>query len=345
MLRLHFTTSDLARVRFADRPFAQIEAVCAARRLQGTEAGAIFDGWRRRVHASGRGGPPVLPHLFDLVPRTGLVPRFLLPGCGPQDPQRWLREVRATPQPQVEDGLRRYAETSGRPLRGWLRTLAEGNPSQLESTLCSFVRVAVEPIWTLAVGLVEAERARRARELLDGGLDRLLTGLPGVTRWEPPMLVTTCTGDFDVHLDGRGLVLVPSYFCWPSMLLVELPAADMLVMVYPVHHRMTAPVADVPRRPLAAALGRTRAAVLELIAEATVNGTGAGSATGELARRLGVAPGTVSWHVAALREAGLVTTLRNRRAIHSLTPVGRGLLERRPGCQFQAPSNIWTATG
>jgi DNA-binding MarR family transcriptional regulator len=340
MLRLHFTTSDLARVRFADRPYAEIEAICALRRLQGTEAGGIFDGWRRRVHAINGGGAPILPPLFDLVPRAGPVPRFLLPDDGPQDPQRWLQAVRATPRRQIESGLQRYAEATGRPLPGRLRSLAESGMSDLESPLRGFVTTAIEPIWTVITSLVEAERARRARELLDGGLHRLLTGLPGVRQWEPPILVTSCLDDRDVDLDGRGLVLVPSYFCWSSIVVVDMAAAEV-TLAYPVHHRAALPAVGHSARSLAAALGRTRAAVLELIAEATADGASTGAATGEIARRLAVAAGTVSWHVAALREAGLVTTRRNRRAIHSLTPSGRNLLDRSG---FQASSNFWTAT-
>jgi DNA-binding transcriptional ArsR family regulator len=348
MLRLHFTLADLARVRVADRPDAQLEVIGALRRLQGAEAGVLFDGWRRRVrtHVDG-GGRPVLPRLFDLVPRTGPIAGLLVPQADSRDPQRWLDDLCATPRGRVRDSLERYARVRDRPLRGWLRELADsrGALPELADALRAFARVAIEPVWASAVASVAAERARWGRDLLDGGLDRLLTGLPGVHRWDPPVLVTHCATDGDVHLAGRGMVLVPSYFGWSSITLVERSDADPLMLAYPMYHRVLAPPANRTRHSLAAALGRTRAAVLELIAEASATGSGTGATTGELSRRLAVAAGTVSWHVAALREAGLVTTRRNRHAVHSLLPAGRYLLERPPGpVGFRASSNPSTAT-
>ncbi|GAA1967823.1 hypothetical protein GCM10009838_27720 [Catenulispora subtropica] len=41
--------------------------------------------------------------------------------------------------------------------------------------------------------------------------------------------------------------------------------------------------------------------------------------------RVRVTAPTASVHAAALREAGLITTVRNGRVIHSLTPLGADL--------------------
>lgn len=346
MLRLHFTPADLAKVRIADRPYAQYEVVGAARRLQGTEAGVLFDSWRRRVHARDAHGGLGLSRVFDLIPRSGPVPAFLIPWPGSHDPRRWLDRVRATPEQQVRASLARHAASHRRPMRGWLRELADGGRDtlpELESTLRAFAGAAIEPVWRAAVASAAADRARRARDLLDGGLERLLARLPGVVSWQPPVLVTACRSDRDVHLAGRGLLLVPSYFGWSRLQLVERPTEEPL-LVYPVQHRVLPGPAEKARRPLAAVLGQTRAAVLELIGEQEATGAGTGATTGELARRLAVAAGTISWHVGALREAGLVTTQRNRQAFHSLTPAGRHLLGQPGEAGFQACSNLWTTS-
>jgi DNA-binding MarR family transcriptional regulator len=53
----------------------------------------------------------------------------------------------------------------------------------------------------------------------------------------------------------------------------------------------------------------------------------AGCTTSELAALLGVTPSAVSKHTAILREAGLISTHRDRNTVlHSLTPLGSALL-------------------
>jgi DNA-binding transcriptional ArsR family regulator len=361
MMRLHFTFRDLARVRMADRPYPLIETILALWRLQGAEAGVLFDTWRRHVLAAARAEPPMLPRLTALAPDGGAVPGFLISMDGARDLDEWIHGVRSTPQAQVRGDLAGFAESMGRPWGGWLRDLAESGDARrsLVSSLQAFHETAMAPVAPAMAAAVERERADRARDLLDGGVERLLDSLPQV-RWKPPILSAPCPMDLDIHLSGRGLVLVPSYFCWSFTPVIHDPDTDDApLLVYPVRHRpLAAPVSGVAAarslaaaadrgsrahrgrsadRPLAAALGRTRAALLELIAQP--------ASTGELARRLGIAPATVSWHVNALREAGLVATARNRYAMHTLTSQGRDLLEQPGRPEFRASSNLWTSTG
>lgn len=350
MARIHFSLPDLARVRLATRPFPQLEALFAVQRLQDAEGAVLFDGWRRQVRRPTGAGPPALRRLFDLVPRPrataqlGTVPSFLVPLVREHEAEQWLDLVRSTPPRTVRTDLAEYARTQNRPLPGWLRDLADRGRDEgggLADALRSFLRTAIEPIWPQVVASVEAERAVAAQHLLDGGLDRLFDRLPGVLRWQPPMLFTWCPVDQDIPLAGRGLLIVPSYFCWRwPVVAQDLDSSDPVVLVYPARHRPLALPGDGPATrpggPLAAALGSTRAAVLELVADAAT--------TGGLARRLGISPATVSWHVAALREAGLITTQRNRYAIHRLTERGRQLAEPPAGPGFRASSNLWTTT-
>jgi len=77
-----------------------------------------------------------------------------------------------------------------------------------------------------------------------------------------------------------------------------------------------------PSRTLAALLGETRAAALDVISE--------GCTTTELARRLGISPATASHHVSVLRCAGLVMTQRQGSAVvPTVTALGTQLLEER----------------
>ena len=80
------------------------------------------------------------------------------------------------------------------------------------------------------------------------------------------------------------------------------------------HH----PVVVVPPPP--SLLGRTRAAVLR-----SLDG---GTTTSELAGRLGISVSGASQHASALREAGLVSSRRDRnRMLHSVTDLGDQLVE------------------
>jgi DNA-binding transcriptional ArsR family regulator len=73
------------------------------------------------------------------------------------------------------------------------------------------------------------------------------------------------------------------------------------------------------RKALAALLGTTRSAALEIL---TVPCT-----TTQLAGRLGVSLATASHHATILRDAGLVTTRRHGSAVlHVVSPLGLGLL-------------------
>ena len=68
-----------------------------------------------------------------------------------------------------------------------------------------------------------------------------------------------------------------------------------------------------------ALLGRSRAAVLEAVAD--------GCTTTELARRAGVSLASASQHAAVLRDSGLLVTRRTGKSVHhSLTVLGAALL-------------------
>jgi DNA-binding transcriptional ArsR family regulator len=125
--------------------------------------------------------------------------------------------------------------------------------------------------------------------------------------------------DQTIALGGRGLLLVPSYFCITHPVTLfdgSLPP----VLVYPV----TRAVQDVPSparpgRGLAQLIGARRATVLDAIS--------AGATTSEVARRTGVSLAGASEHATILRNAGLITSQRDRnRMVHTLTPLGRALL-------------------
>lgn len=150
-------------------------------------------------------------------------------------------------------------------------------------------------------------------------------------RWNPPTLeIRMLNGvDVDLHLKGQGIILAPSAF--GARTTVD-DGAPQPVITYPAGHdqpllRATtfAPHPDLHRSSPAvpALLGRTRAAVLNTIAEHP------GCSTKELATLAGIAPATASEHATVLREAGLITTGRDRNAVfHNPTDLDLALLNR-----------------
>jgi DNA-binding transcriptional ArsR family regulator len=318
VLRIHFTAEDLAKVRVAAAPDPLWETIFSLYRLRGGDGAAFFAAWRRQ--AAGRVSRPALEMLLPLVP-GGFYPDFLTPAEGEQGIDAGIEAVLSTPRAR----LRADVETVGErwPLPSWARSLADGEVGTLERlgrALRAHHRTVIEPCWTEARAHVEADRARRARAVLDGGCDALLHSFRPMMRWNSPVLEADVTYEQDLHLDGRGLVLVPSYLSWRTPDVLRDPALPP-VLVYPVE-RITAPgvpAAGGAPESLAALLGHTRAAVLETV--------GDGCTTTELARRVGISAGSVSQHTAVLRDAGLILTGRHGKSVmHTLTPLGRAML-------------------
>jgi DNA-binding transcriptional ArsR family regulator len=95
------------------------------------------------------------------------------------------------------------------------------------------------------------------------------------------------------------------------------------VLIYPVERQPDVlPTRDrTPSAALTALIGATRAAVLNAI------GTHRSSTTTELAHRINISLASASEHTTVLREAGLITSQRDRnRSLHQLTALGLALL-------------------
>ncbi|MFI6115699.1 MarR family transcriptional regulator [Kitasatospora sp. NPDC051164] len=326
--RFHFTGADLARTRVATSVPPLEELSIALRVLQDRNQALRFGAWRREVWAR---LPPQARMVLDLAPRHGWAPAFLSPrGIG--SVPELLEQVAATPSKQLRANLARIAERQRMP--GWASGLGD-DPEVLRQLVDALGRVhatVLAPYWPQVTDQVAADLAVRSRELLHGGVERLLTGLcPPRIRWRAPVLeVDLVSGlEGDVHLGGRGLLLMPSAFATQAPV-VDPDAEPQPILTYPAHRDekagpltlMTPTATDGTPAPLAALLGRTRATVLRIIAQRP------GCTTGEIATALGVGPSSASQHATVLREAGLITTLRHHNtALHTPTAAGLALLD------------------
>ncbi|MEU9089234.1 ArsR/SmtB family transcription factor [Streptomyces sp. NPDC087901] len=329
MLRIHVSGWDLSKVRMATGPDALWETILSFHRLRDRRASTVFGKWRSETR-------PRLNNevrlLSAVVPPRGYFPDFLTPsqeGAEPMDFTTGMEALRDTPPERLQAELAVLGAQEAAGGRGAVRrmirpvaldTLGEGRAEplgRLIGVLRAYHRAAVEPYWPHIQARIEADRAVRGRALLDGGADELLASLPPVIRWRAPVLEADYPVDRELHLDGRGLLLQPSFFCRGTPVVYRDPTLPP-VLVYPVTHA-AAPVFAEPGPWLGRLLGNTRSTVLKVI--------GDGCTTSELARRAGVSLASASQHASVLREAGLVHTLRHGSSVlHTLTPLGGSLL-------------------
>ncbi|MGI5163420.1 ArsR/SmtB family transcription factor [Spirillospora sp. CA-253888] len=328
MLRVLFTPDDLAGVRVAPEPDFLWEVAGSAQALRRRDGARVFGEWRRRVRprlpADARPPcpPPTGGHPADLLAAALLSPGG--PGAAPPEaPVGTPADAsRALPHAVLE------RTAPGRPPSPWLRRLADGDPDALrllDRSMRAYHAAAVAPFWGQVRSHVHADRTVRMRALLDGGVHGLLASLGPRMRWRPPVLEADHPVERTVRLDGRGLLLQPAFFCWPTPVALDGPERPP-VLVYPVEHEEGwAAAAEARARrggradPLGALIGGTRAALLRAAYT--------GCTTGELARLLEVTAPAVSQHASVLRDAGLLSTVRRAGySLHTTTVQGRALL-------------------
>ncbi len=308
------------------------ETILSFHRLRDRRASTVFGKWRTETRARLNGEAQLLS---AVVPPRGYFPDFLTPsqeGAEPFGLDVGMEALRDTPADRIRRELdlmaarrQRGGRGPGGPGAGRITAalpaaLSEGRAeplARLIGALRSYHDAAVEPYWPHIRASVEADRAVRGRALLDGGADGLLATLPPMIRWRAPVLEADYPVDRDLYLDGRGLLLQPSFFCRSTPVVYRDPSLPP-VLVYPVTHTGAPEFAE-PGPWLGRLVGHTRSAVLQSI--------GNGCTTSELARRAGVSLASASQHASVLREAGLVLTLRHGSSVlHTLTPLGGSLL-------------------
>ncbi|MFI9274567.1 ArsR/SmtB family transcription factor [Kitasatospora sp. NPDC052896] len=331
MLRIHFTAEDLLSTRFAAGPAPLMELGLAVAMLRRPDPDPGFARWRRSL--GGDAVRPVRP-LLQLVPPTGAGPLFLDPPSEELD--QGIEQVRSAPAEFVRAELRRICAAGLAPTT-LLRHLADQDREAwqyLELTLRNSFAALLGAGWSRLRAGFDADVAWRAGVQRECGLGAMLTGLyPGV-RWSGGTLEIPSRTELELRPDGAGVVLLPSAYWTGRPMVGRYPGIGALIVypaLTPLPHLPVAPGAAPAGKealagkdedePVAALLGRTRAAVLR--------GTTRERTTSELAAELGVGLATASEHARVLRRAGLITTLRVGRAVrHSCTPLGYRLLDR-----------------
>ena len=320
VFRVHFECADLARTTIAQQPDPLWEVLLGLHVLQTDDEPETFGSWRERARAR---LSALEQELLAVTPPVGYSPDFLTPRAAGEGLEAGLAAVAATPPGQLRSELGRLSDTVRLP--AWTRRLAAGETAvmhRLVQGLKSFHRTKIAPQMPMITTAIEPAVAKHNDTVANGGLESLIPQLHPTLHWDAPVLSVDLSHiDRDLHLNGRGLRLVPSFFCWKYPMMLLDPALPP-VLVYPVRHEAFPVVTRRADRDGAVAdlLGKTRARVLRSISSGACS-------TSELAARAGISLASASEHARVLHDTGLVTTRRIGSSVrHMLNPVGADVL-------------------
>jgi hypothetical protein len=327
VLRIYFGSDDLARTRIVSGPDPLWELGLSLQMLRPQRGDALFTTWRQVAWAAIRDARlgPIVNLLLALNPNVGYFPDFLNPIEATHGLEPGLEAIRSTSISTLNHDIRRLAVA--RPLPAGARRLAAGEPEILRK-LTAAMRVCydltVAPYRTSIDTAIDRDRRRRLDAFSSGGVEGMLASLQPMMSWSGGELSVPSHRDQELHLDGRGLLLIPSYFCVTgplTMFKASLPP----VLVYPAEREPGVPLgwSKPAGAGLDALMGPTRAAVLDTLS------TRETITTTELARIVGISTASASEHAKVLRDAGLLASRRDRnRMLHHLSGLGLALLER-----------------
>ncbi|MEV7781290.1 helix-turn-helix domain-containing protein [Kitasatospora sp. NPDC088351] len=262
--------------------------------------------------------------LLSLVGANRWIPDFLTPRPASPAPdfRTELAVVRALPPERLRPELEQVFLPHGRPLPAVL-SAGLADPARLLARIADgleeYWEVCLAPSWwPQARAVLEADLVYRARLLAQHGAAALFADLDHRLRWEDGVLSINrrwTDWDGEITVDGRGLVLVPTFFARGAITMIDNDLPPQIS--YPARGQagMAGPTAPVTPRALELLLGAPKARLLTLLAEP--------ASTTDLAYRLGVTPGAVSQHLAVLSDTGLVTRARHGRSVlYSRSPLG-----------------------
>ena len=326
MVDVRFDIESMSGVRFGISPL--FEATLSVKALDDPAAAALHLSWVEQARA--QTADLDLELLRLLLRPDAYAPDFLNPP--PTGPCAELEDefalMRATPAAQIREEVRCcYADRPAVPTalepflthpRRAVRALVELLRAYWERTLAEH--------WPRISSLLEHDILYRSGQIADAGTRRLFTDLDPSIRWEEGLLriEKKHCADTTVELDERGLLLLPSAFAWPSVVLVTAPPWQP-TLIYPARGvgMLWEPERPSPPDALAKLLGGSRAAILAAL--------DCPRSTTELARVLDISTGGASQHLSTLHSAGLVTRRRAQRVVLYLRSQSGDALMQTPG--------------
>ncbi|MGI3786796.1 MAG: DUF5937 family protein, partial [Janthinobacterium lividum] len=324
LVRLTVGPDDLAQSRFAISPLWEL--VHALRAL-GTQdgRGGPAQPWVDRARDRFR----TLQRTADVEAVLVLQPRgygvdFLLPppSSVATTVGDLLEVVRTTPVEQARHEIARALEV-GPPTSARVRQVLERDDVAvyLADVLAAAWRLVLAPDWPQLRAILERDVVHRAARLARDGWGAALADIhPRIRYADGCVEISARAGEDDVDLGGRGLLLMPSVFVWPDVA-YGFDAPWPPALIYPARGvaALWSPQRAGAPGGLARLVGATRAAVLAALDEPAT--------TTQLVAALHLSVGGVGDHLAALRDAGVVSRARTGRSVlYTRTAVGDALV-------------------
>ncbi|MBM7772065.1 DNA-binding transcriptional ArsR family regulator [Actinokineospora baliensis] len=223
-----------------------------------------------------------------------------LPPLVPPD-RVWPTQLEVMAETSVEDAASQVAQLDAPPKEVIAAAEAGTLASRFANGMSKFWSTAMADSWPGLKERLDADIAARARIMATEGIGSLLTSLHGDITWDGDTLRIATPWE----QDGRpsDLTVTPVALTWPRFY-IQLGDTENAVLYYPPP---TLGSANTDPAAMAKLLGQTRAALLrDLEAPCT---------TTDLARRHGLAPATVSYHLSVLHSSGLISKSRAKRTV------------------------------
>lgn len=328
MIRIELDEPTLARTRIATSPLWEAVTSLYLLLRHPDEAPWPYTGWARHARRMLAEVPETRPARLFFV-AGARSPDFLTPippGPAPTIEQE-LAALRATPPEVVAAQIPNYHRPDDLP--EWLRPFVD-DPARafgrLADGLAAYWEAAIAPWWPAMRAALDEEVLHRARALAADGPDALLADLHERVRWERPVLTLVKPPEQHFSAVDQRLLLIPLIFS-RGALACSTDDAEVVAVSYQARGAVLladgTPAPAEPAAPatdrLAILVGRGRAGVLRALTRPAT--------TAGLAATLGLAPSTVSEHLAALLAAGVVHRRRvGRRVLYGLEPAGLALV-------------------
>jgi len=317
------SAADLGQMRFAHSPLTELAESLWT--ITSQQIRTVHRGWYHQIR--GRLRRLDMDLLRTLVPGHRMyLARFLLPeATAPAATiEQQLELLAGIPADELCREIADIWRGDALPDAG-RRLLRDGaaGPRRVADALAEYWSAAIAPEWAGIRAVLDDDIAHRAATLTRSGLRGLVDSLHDKVVLDHDMLQIGGTSDSDKRLVGNGLLLVPSVFSWPYVV-IDFRSEEPSSLTYPargIGNLWSAPgMSPAEEGTLAALLGRSRATILLSLAVPH-------STTG-LAVKLGQSPPAVSQHLTVLRRSGLVVSWRSGRSVlYRRTALGTSVVE------------------
>lgn len=321
MIELRVTAGDLAQLRFGISPLTEVMVSLAV------------------LHRPSGGQPLHRKWVAETKARIRHLDRELMLALAPPSPPRvslplgdvnpgttigqQLQLVADCPAELIRQELQ--VAWRGQPLPAAARRVIAEGPAgarRIADVLASYWDLAIAPCWPDIRAVIEAEIARGARQMAEGGIRALLADLhPYYSVTDGAVRIISPCLHWTVDATGLGTRLIPSVFNWPHGG-IDTGMNGPPSLIYGPRHVNGLWDADRTAedgQPLNDLLGRSRAAILHSV--------GTPRSTTELARDLHQSPAAVSAHLSTLVRCGLATSWRSGRyVLYQRTPLASRLI-------------------